>query len=49
VICEMNSEEWECGDDCLAFICVFIIQTYIMAFCVYSIVMFVFRRARTDT
>jgi hypothetical protein len=22
VIHEMNSEEWECGNDCLAFICV---------------------------
>jgi hypothetical protein len=26
VIHEMNSEEWECGDDCLALICVFVTE-----------------------
>jgi hypothetical protein len=27
VIHEMNSEEWECGNDCLALICVFVTIT----------------------
>jgi hypothetical protein len=30
VIREMNSEEWEGGDDCLALICVFVTLFYII-------------------
>jgi hypothetical protein len=30
VIHEMNSEEWVCGDDCLAVICVFVMYIGVM-------------------